>query len=258
MMRCCTLAMAGWFTLLAAAPGQDKKLIAGEDVKIDGQIVPNDLPDKVRNNPCKIHTVKLTKDKTYIIDLESKDFDAYLRIEDSAGKQLAQDDDGGEGLNSRLRFVPAKSDNYQIIATTFGGGAGTYTLKIRGAGPAKKEALPASADGKVHTVGDGLKIESQITKDDPKDRARRNSNAKVYLVKMAKDKTYTIDMESGDIDSFLRLENEAGTQLKYDDDGGDNLNARIIFRAETAGTYRIVATTFGGDMGPFTLKIREE
>ena len=38
----------------------------------------------------------MSSDKTYVIDLESSDFDAYLRVEDAAGKALAQDDDGGE------------------------------------------------------------------------------------------------------------------------------------------------------------------
>lgn len=186
-----------------------------------------------------------------------------MRVEDSAGKQLAFNDDGGEGLNSRLRFTPPKDGNYQIIATTFGGGAGAYTLKVRSTAVVDKKAaaLPPAADGKVHTVGAGLKIEAQIAGNDPKDRVRRQSNAKVYEVKMKAGKTYTIDMESGDedLDPYLRLEDKAGKQLASDDDGGNNLNARIVHRAEADGTYRIIATTFdGGDTGPFVLRVREE
>ena len=242
----------------------EKKTEKSDDVTIVGQIVENDIPDKVRKFPCKIHTLKFAKDKTYLIDLESGDFDAYLRVEDTAGKQLAFDDDGGEGLNSRLRFTPEKDGSYQIIATTFSGGAGTYTLRVKSAAVAdkdKKEPLAPAADGKVHSVGDGLKIEGRITKDDPKDRVRRQSNAKVYQVKMTAGKTYTIDLESndGDLDPFLRLEDMAGKQLAYDDDGGDKLNARITHRATADGAYRIIATTFGGgDAGAFVLKVREE
>jgi hypothetical protein len=65
----------------------------------------------------------MSPDKTYVIDLESKDFDAYLRILDSAGKQLASDDDGGDGRNARLRFTPPKEGNYQ----------GEITLSSQGA-----------------------------------------------------------------------------------------------------------------------------
>ncbi len=118
--------------LLRPLPADEKKPeTKDETVLILGQIVPNDLPDRRRNHPCKIHSLKLSKDKTYQIDLESKEFDCYLRVEDSTGKQLAENDDGGEGLNSRLRFAPPKDDVYQIIATSFAGGAGMYTLKVR-------------------------------------------------------------------------------------------------------------------------------
>lgn len=246
---------------LSAAPAaaQDKKKTSADDATINGEVVANDLPDKVRNHPCKIHTFKLTKDKLYVIDLESKDFDAYLRIEDAGGKELAKDDDGGTGLNSRIRFAPPKDGNYQVIATTFGGGTGAYTLKVRAAGAAPKAgALPAAKDGKVHTVGAGLKIESRISDNDPKNRVRLGSHAQVYLVKMKAGKSYTIDMESTEIDSYLRLEDDAGKELAHDDDGGEKLNARIAFRPQADGTYRIVATTFMGGAGPFTLKVREE
>jgi hypothetical protein len=267
-VRWIAIALLGCLALTTGAlSAQDKKdekkkSEKSDDVTIVGQIVDNDIPDKVRKFPCKIHTLKFAKDKTYQIDLESSDFDAYLRVEDAAGKQLAFNDDCGEGLNSRLRFTPEKDGGYQIIATTFSGGAGTYTLKVRSAAVAdKKEPLAPAADGKVHTVGDGLKIEGRITKDDPKDRVRRQSNAKVYQVKMTAGKTYTIDMETqgDDLDPFLRLEDMTGKHLESDDDGGDNLNARITHRAKADGTYRIIATTFGGgDAGAFVLKVRGE
>jgi hypothetical protein len=130
------LAVLGSALLLSAA-AEEKKADPKEDVMIIGQIVPNDLPDKVRRHPCKIHTLRLSKDREYQIDMMSKEFDTFLRIEDVDGKQLAADDDGGEGLNSRLRFTPPKDDVYQVIATSFGGGAGMYVLKVQNLGPAK-------------------------------------------------------------------------------------------------------------------------
>jgi hypothetical protein len=119
---------------LGSAREQEKKTDASDDATIIGQIVPNDLRDKRRNHPCKIHTFKLSKDKTYIIDMESRDFDSYLRIEDVTGKQLAEDDDSGGNLNARIRFLPPQDAVYQIIAMTFAGGAGTYTLKVHAEG----------------------------------------------------------------------------------------------------------------------------
>lgn len=77
-----------------------------------------------------------THGKRYTIDLVSRDFDAYLRLEDSTGKQLAEDDDSGGNLNARIVFQAPKDDTYWIIATTFLGGTGNYTLSIREGGVA--------------------------------------------------------------------------------------------------------------------------
>src|SRR5579862_6480339 len=51
------------------------------------------------------YKVKLEASKTYVIDMISPDqkvLDPFLRLLDAKGKQLAEDDDGGEGLNARI------------------------------------------------------------------------------------------------------------------------------------------------------------
>src|SRR6516165_2723746 len=50
----------------------------------------------------KVLDVKLEAGRTYQFDHMSKAFDAYLFLEDPDGVILAQDDDGGEGTNSRI------------------------------------------------------------------------------------------------------------------------------------------------------------
>jgi serine protease Do len=59
-------------------------------------------------------------DKTYVIQLDSKDFDAYLRLLNPEGKEVAYDDDGAkEGLNAKLTYKCDKAGSYTIIATSF-------------------------------------------------------------------------------------------------------------------------------------------
>src|SRR5207253_9486509 len=84
-----------------------------------GQLAQADPSDKVRAG-CrhKVHTFKMTAGFAYTIDLESEDFDAYLRLEDSAGKQLAEDDDGAGKLNARIVFRPTTEETFRIIVTT--------------------------------------------------------------------------------------------------------------------------------------------
>ena len=98
-----------------------------------GQLAVTDGRDAVRAGAfCKVYTYPLHARQMVTIDLESNQFDAFLRLEDATGLQLAQDDDGGGGLNARITFVAPRNDTYRIIATTFGPNAlGAYTLSIR-------------------------------------------------------------------------------------------------------------------------------
>src|SRR5205814_1343809 len=82
---------------------------------------------------------------TWEINLKSTDFDAYLRLEDSAGKQLAEDDDSGGNLDSKIVFKAPKDDTYKIIATTFAPATGNYTLTVAPAS-AKQEKLQQVKD----------------------------------------------------------------------------------------------------------------
>ena len=79
---------------------------------------------------------------TIQIDLMSNAFDAYLILEDMVGVPLAEDDDGGGGLNSRLTHtVPA--GEYRIVATTYWHGeVGGYQLSVQAV--ASTEALTST------------------------------------------------------------------------------------------------------------------
>jgi serine protease Do len=92
-----------------------------------------DLTQRKLDKACfhKVHTLKMTPGSTYTIDLESNDFDAYLRLEDPSGKQLAEDDDSAGKLNSRIVFTPEVEGVYRIIVTTCDPDqTGAYRLSI--------------------------------------------------------------------------------------------------------------------------------
>jgi hypothetical protein len=83
----------------------------------------------------KLFVIELQKGSTYQIDHMSKNFDAYLYLESPEGKILAQDDDGGEGLNSRIVHKANETGKYRVIATSLGGAStGAFTFQIRQTG----------------------------------------------------------------------------------------------------------------------------
>jgi hypothetical protein len=174
----------------------------------------------------------------------SKDFDAYLRIEDEQGKELAWNDDGGGERNARIAFRAPADGVYRVIATTFHDKAvGKFVLNVR-------------SEGEMRNV---LRIDGQITAGDERDTVRTESVRKVYEVKMSAGREYVIDLRSEDFDSYLRLEGDDRAELARDDDSGGFPHARIRYRAARDGVYRVIATTYrGGAYGRFSLSITEE
>jgi hypothetical protein len=83
----------------------------------------------------KLFVIELQKGSTYQIDHMAKNFDAYLYLESPEGKVLAQDDDGGEGLNSRITHKAAETGKYRVVATSLGGAnIGPFNFQIRQTG----------------------------------------------------------------------------------------------------------------------------
>jgi serine protease Do len=212
-----------------------------QGLNVKGKLTAADDLDRVRRGShCKVYPFKMAPDHAYVIDLKSKEFDAYLRIEDAAGKTVAEDDDGGGGLNARLQFTPPGADTYRIIVTTFGNNeTGAYTLSVR---PIKVM----------------LSVTGRLDGQDPLDAVRKKCVHKVHALKMLRGHTYTIDLRSTQFDAYLRLEDSQRKNLEEDDDGGGQRNARIVFTPEETGVYHIIVTTCAeNETGEYSLIVRE-
>lgn len=99
--------------------------------KVQANLTNQDAADRLRPGcGCKAYRVRLQAGKTYVID-HMGNFDPYLRLEDVKGTILAQDDDGGGGLNARITIIPARTDDYLVMATSFRPAVGDFTLTVR-------------------------------------------------------------------------------------------------------------------------------
>lgn len=133
--------------------GKDDKSIetvksaGGKIVKtFDGVIAKTDPFDLEREKCYRHHhEFKMEAGKTYTLDLASEEFDAYLRIENEDKGKLAEDDDAGGFLNSRIVFTPESSGTFRLVVTTCDPGQlGTYRLTIRETDA--KKATPKKTD----------------------------------------------------------------------------------------------------------------
>lgn len=100
-----------------------------------------------------------------------------------------------------------------------------------------------------------LDAAARLLPTDPPDRIRKGSPHKVYQVNLTGGVVYALDLKSSEFDPFLRVENAAGHELASDDDGGEDLNSRLIFTPPQTGLYRVIVTTFQGGAGNFHLRV---
>jgi S1-C subfamily serine protease len=340
---------------------------------------PEDLSKNVPKETAKpayykSYDVKLKAGATYTIDLISGDasgkkLDTYLRVENKAGKEVANDDDGGGFPHSRLRYRAEKDGEYRIIATSFSPNQrGAFQLIVKEAvfltGPVevlkaiklpapgvpkisqemnklkmnlhvsglvvdakgipvpRKEinlswqkgkerskdtvktdsdgfflwpikldrtkqlridlpkdlrvaVIAASANGSELPFGSGPNdptiekvksaggkvvktIDGMIAKTDPFDIERDKCFRHIHEFKMQAGKTYTLDLASEDIDSYLRIEHEEKGKLAEDDDSAGMMNSRLVFTPEADAAFKLVVTTCDpGQLGAYRLTIRE-
>jgi WD40 repeat protein len=92
-------------------------LVPREIFRREERLTTKDNRDPKEKCYFRPYTVPLEKDRLYTISLESADFDAFLRLQDEQGKELASSDDG-EGNDARIVFQPSQPGSYRIIATT--------------------------------------------------------------------------------------------------------------------------------------------
>lgn len=125
-------------------------------VNVQGKLAQN---DPVYKNPAgngdrgphKAYDVNFKAGQVYIITLDStntREFDPYLMVEGAGGKILAQDDDGGGDLNSRIFYKPKRGGEHRLIVSSVGKGAGSFNLKVitTVAGAKGVDANPSTVD----------------------------------------------------------------------------------------------------------------
>lgn len=78
------------------------------------------------------YTFSGSRDQVIYVDMVSSDFDAYLDIYDGDARLVATNDDGGEGLNSRIAYTLPQAGTYTVCARSrYANRTGSYSLQLR-------------------------------------------------------------------------------------------------------------------------------
>ncbi|SIQ78602.1 hypothetical protein SAMN05920897_11510 [Alkalispirochaeta americana] len=172
------------------------------------------------------------------IDLRSDDFDAFLEVIDQEGRSF-YDDDGGEGLDSRLVYRFQDDGTLLVIATSVGGSrAGSYELEIS----SQRRTLVARYDGTLRQGGR---------------RAYDGRLYSVYEYEGRPGQSVRIALDSDDFDPVLYVSDPDGRPLAMDDDGGGDGNSLLDIVLPSSGMYRLFVTSFYEAYGDYRLTIYE-
>jgi hypothetical protein len=134
MLRYGTVAVFA-LVLLAARAAHAGGKIKDKEYRVNDRLTAEDPKDRRRNAACKVHVVTMRKGVSYQIDMVSTQFDSYLFLDDSNGKELAMDDDSGGNLNARIIFNCQRTGKYKVVCTAYNPNmVGMFTLTVKRAG----------------------------------------------------------------------------------------------------------------------------
>lgn len=189
-----------------------------------GTIGSNEVIEGSLNNSQAEYALSLEAGQTVSITLRSDDFDAYLQVLDGDGVTLAYDDDSAGNLNSALLFSAPLTGTYTVVASAYGGGmaTGAYTLIT-----AESEIVELTFDASAKVMFDGT------------------GGLLYYTFTGKQGDVVNLYTDNPDLDLRLRLYDPAGTEIAYDDDGGEGY-APFLRRVllPVSGVYRVELAPF--------------
>jgi len=200
-------------------------------------------PTRRNSGPYQVWTLRGKKGERLVVDMVSTAFDPYIALRDAEGFLLGFDDDGGGGLNARLRVVLPRSGNYRLIATSIRNTArGWYNLSVSDwatpdAPPPGREAALAVGEGKTGL----LEPNDEQAGDGPfQDR---------WTFEARQGQSLRVEMGSTDLDSYLTILGPDGSTVAWNDDYGTGRDAVVRFTAGAAGRYTALASSYGVQPG---------
>lgn len=214
------------------------------------------------SKPYHVRTMTLESGKRYAFSAKSENFDPALRISyaDDNDEIIAENDDGEDGTDAYLEFIPARSGPYRVRISSVNGEKGTYRLITKDL-PPLPELLRPSAKGSStinfkHYAG-------ALTASDGEIRGQRVDD---YLFHFEGGKQVLIYMDraSDQLDPLLQVyaanDRNGAEPIARDDDSGQDRNAFLGFFPEESGDYIVRATALGDGLasGDYTLRVGQQ
>jgi hypothetical protein len=201
------------------------------------------------------------------VDLESPDFDTYLRAVSPIMEEVSNDD-FGESLNSRVTVTVPGDGRVLILAGSFGGQVtGSYTLTTALSPRATSGVTSSSAPARLTTdelpddpslsyegvLPAGAEYTGYLTGSES--LLINGRPAQAFQVQVPAGATMAFEVSSEEFDTYMYVRGPGLDGALFDDDGGQGLNSRIVVERAAGGVYTVfVRSLSSGSSGPFQLR----
>lgn len=185
--------------------------------------------------------VQFVAGTTYVINLLGSTLeDPYLRLHDSTGTTLAENDDIilGVNRNSQLTYAAATTGTYYLEAGAFQDNyTGTYRIGVN-----------STADDYANSLTDATHPFGQVIVNGTSTGALEVTGDRDWFrIQLTAGSRYLINLTGTTLeDPYLRLHDSTGTTLAENDDIvlGINRNSQLAFTATTTSSYYLEAGAF--------------
>jgi len=193
------------------------------------------------------------------VDLRSSDFDPFLYVVGPGFAEGLRDDDSGNGLNSRICFTADADAGYRMVASSLDSGTGSFTVSVSsvdipgscGGASIDSEVMDLNllpTAGRVLAVGD--EVTGTLTEGDIH---FFDSPVQAWAVQGVAGAPFSVDLISGEFDTFLTVLGPGLEDGLTDDDGAGRCDSRITSAFPESAEYRVVVKAIGSGTGSFTL-----
>ena len=222
--------------------------------EVEGALTRGEDPELAYDELYDVYVFRAGADERVQIRMNTEAFDPVLYVGRGSGaafEELASNDDGDDGLNSRLLFTASEAGDYVIRAAALSSdGEGAYALSLSDA-PEPVPLTPLALGDEIEGV-----LDETATMDD------YGSGYVGYAFTAQAGQRVAFAMSADDFDTYVELgrQTPAGFEvIASDDDGaGEGLNSRLVHTFEEAGVYEFRARSLGGSgVGPYTLEVSE-
>jgi hypothetical protein len=205
------------------------------------------------------YTLHLEAGHRYILRVNASDFDPKAELRRAGEDEvLAENDDGDDGLNSRISFAPRETGDYVLrVLPLANDGHGNYRASAELAPPLPApQTLFQRMSALVFRNYDGA-----LTNSDGE--GPNGARVDDYLVHFDRnqERLILLDSPGGAFDTvvqILRVNDRDGEPIASNDDSGGTLNSLLQFKAEEAGDYIVRVTSFQANgRGRYRLRISE-